>query len=128
MEYTMEEKIESLEAVLAFNTRLVNNMITVVNELNGARRPDTDVFLTDIVNVMNLVINVSTPNLDIINGGEERINVPKFNVAVRSFCHAYEEHDDAVLSRAIIDLIPQFQLLEQAIRDSLVAQANEAIA
>lgn len=106
--------MEALEVLIEFNQRLLKNMRIVVKELSGERLDDTDIFLRSIIDAMNWEIQVTNGTMELLNGGQQRIDKEKFNTKAIAVSEAITSKEDMKIAMAIQDIIPYFELLGEA--------------
>lgn len=117
MEDNRAEQKEALETLMEFNERLLKNMSIAVKELSGERLDDTDKFVKSIIDAMNWEIEVMNGTMSLLNEGKERINKEQFNGKVIAFGDAVNAKDDAKMSIAMKELIPEFEGLGVAAKE-----------
>lgn len=114
------EQKEALETLLEFNTRLVNNMKAITEELSGERMSDTDAFLEDIIKALNWEIQVVNGTLELLNENKIRLDKNNFNDKVQKLSNAIASKDDAKMSAAFQEIIPVFEALGEAAKEVAV--------
>lgn len=116
MENRAEQK-EALETLVEFNERLIKNMTIIIKELSGERLDDTDKFLNGIVSAINWEVQVMNGTMELLNEGKTRIDKEEFNQKILELSSAIEKKDDEKQAEAIQNLIPAFELLEEAAKE-----------
>lgn len=117
MENNRMEQLEALGTLVEFNDRLLRNLPTIIGELSGERKADTDDFLKTIINVVNWEINVTNATLDVLNEDHIRIDKEAFNKKISSLGSSLSLNDDAAIASALEELIPFFEQLGKAARE-----------
>lgn len=117
MENNRMEQLEALEILIGFNERLLKNLPTIIEELSGEMKPDTDDFLKTIVNAVNWEINVTNATLDILNEDQIRIDKDSFNEKIMSLGSSLSLNDNTAIASALKELIPFFEQLGKAARE-----------
>lgn len=117
MEDKRAEQIEALQTLAEYNQKVLKNIPILVRELKGERLDDTDKFLTAIVNAINWEVEVLNATLDIINEKEEKVSKEKVNDRILTLCDALKSKDDHAQAEAFEQLIPELEVVEQAIND-----------
>lgn len=108
------EQREALETLIGFNVRLIRNMKTIVKELSGERRKDTDAFLNDIVQALNWEIQVVNGTMELLNEDKIRVDKEAFNIRIGALGEAIAAKDDAKMAEQFTEVIPVFEALEKA--------------
>lgn len=117
MEDNRKEQMKTLETLLEFNDRLVNNIQIIVKELSGNRLEDTDKFLKSILDAMNWEIQVVNETMEVLNEGKERVKKETFNNAVVALSDAVKANDDAKMVEAFIPIILVFERLGESVKE-----------
>lgn len=117
MEDNRKEQMKTLETLLEFNDRLVNNIQIIVKELSGNRLEDTDKFLKSILDAMNWEIQVVNGTMEVLNEGKERVKKETFNNAVVALSDAVKANDDAKMVEAFIPIILVFERLGESVKE-----------
>ena len=94
MENVRAEQIEALEVFCGYNEKFVQNIRTIITELEGDRKEDTDRFLENIIKGINWEIGVLNGVMPLINEKEERIQKEEFNSNILRLSQALEGKDD----------------------------------
>ena len=110
MKDNRKEQMEALEILVEFNSRLVKNMRTLVEELSGNRKGDTDELLKANVDDLNWEIQVVNQTIEVINDGEEKIRKEDFNHVISMLGEALTTKDDLKMAEQFENVIA---LLEQ---------------
>lgn len=118
MESNRAEQKEALEVLVEFNERLVKNMNIIIKELSGQRLDDTDKFLKGIIDAINWEVQVMNGTMELLNEGKERINKAQFNDKILELGNAVKEKNDSKMAAAIEALIPEFENLGVAARET----------
>ncbi len=122
-EGTMEEKRaeqkEALEVFCEYNGRFVKSVRTIIPELEGDRKDDTDEFLQGIVKGINWEIGILNGTLDFINEKEERVKKEEVNGTILKLSKAIEGKDDREIAECLKEALPMFEALGQAAKDAI---------
>lgn len=117
MEANREEQKEALEVLLEFNSRLVGNMKSIVQELTDGRLEDTDKFLENIVQALNWEIQVVNGTMDLLNEDKVRVEKEAFNEKIQLLGSAIAAKDDAKMAEKFKEVIPVFEALQEAAKE-----------
>lgn len=119
MENITAEQLEALETMAEFNERLLKNLPTLITELSGNRQPDTDQYQKSIIDAINWEIAVINSTLEVLNQGKVRIHKEDFNQKVIALNSAISSKEDSGIAGALEMLIPCFEQLGKAIRETI---------
>lgn len=117
MENTRSEQIEALKVLEKFNSKLIGNMKSLVNELSGNRLEDTDKFLKTVIDALNWEINVVNSTMEVINDGKTRVDKDSFNKAIGSLSEAISSGDDTKIAAQFQEAIKVFENLGVAVKE-----------
>lgn len=123
MEEIRKEQIEALEVFCNFNERFINNVHTLIKELEGERKEDTDKFLEEIIKEINWEIGVLNGNgmMALINEKKEHIQKADFNNNISKLSKALEEKNDSKIAEALKEALPMFENLGKIAKEILEA-------
>lgn len=113
------EQLEALETLAQFNDRLLNNLPTVIEELSGQRKPDTDAYLKNIVEVIGWEISVMNATSALFAEAGVSMDKEGFNQSVLALNSALASGKDRETAAALENLIPHFETLREAAREIL---------
>lgn len=119
METNTMEQMEALQTLTQFNDRLLKNLPTVADELSGNRKPDTDVYLKNIVDVIGWEINVINATSTLLETAQTHMDKNGFNQAVLALNSALTSNSDQETAAALRELIPHFETLAVAAQEVL---------
>lgn len=119
MENVRAEQIEALEVFCGYNEKFVQNIRTIITELEGDRKEDTDKFLENIIKGINWEIGVLNGVMPLINEKEERIQKEEFNSNILRLSQALEGKDDLEIAKAMKETLPMFEKLGEIAREVL---------
>ena len=124
MENVRAEQIEALEVFCGYNEKFVQNIRTIITELEGDRKEDTDKFLENIIKGINWEIGVLNGVMRLINEKEERmaherIQKEEFNSNILRLSQALEGKDDLEIAKAMKETLPMFEKLGEIAREVL---------
>lgn len=119
MEANKIEQLEALEALVQFNSRLLGNLPTIIQELSGNRQPDTDIYLKNIVDVIGWEITVVNATAPLLAEAQTPMDKEHFNQSVLALNAAIASGADTETAAALQNLIPHFETLEAAAREVL---------
>lgn len=119
MENVRAEQIEALEVFCGYNEKFVQNIRTIITELEGDRKEDTDRFLENIIKGINWEIGVLNGVMPLINEKEERIQKEEFNSNILRLSQALEGKDDLEIAKAMKETLPMFEKLGEIAREVL---------
>lgn len=109
MDELRAQQIEALEVFYNYNERFVKNIRTIIPELEGDRKEDTDKFLEGIIKGINWEIGVLNGTMTLINEKEERISKEEINNQITQLSKALESKDDAEIAAAFKEVLPMFE-------------------
>ncbi len=101
MEDIRAQQIEALEVFKNYNSRLVKSMDSIIPELEGDRKDDTDKFLDEIVKGINWEIGILNGTMDFINEKEERIKKEEINASILKLSKALEGKKDSEIAASL---------------------------
>lgn len=120
MEQLREEQKEALQAAKEYLVKLTAGMESLVPELRGDRKDDTDDFLKQCLEGLNWVIEIYNRTSDIINEGKERIVKAETNNSILRFNEAMQSKNDKKVAEALEkDIIVFLHNLSRAIDEVL---------
>lgn len=119
METTKLEQLEALETLAQFNDRLLNNLPTVIGELSGGRKEDTDAYLKNIIEVIGWEITVMNATSALFEEAEVSMDKEGFNQSVLALNAALTSGNDLEIATALEKLIPHFETLRAAAQEIL---------
>ncbi|MFG6358848.1 MAG: molecular chaperone [Acetatifactor sp.] len=119
METNRMEQMEALETMAQFNDRLLHNLPTIIDELSGGRKADTDAYLKNIVEVIGWEISVMNAVSDLLAESGTRMDKERFNQCVLALNTALASGEDAKTADALRGLIPHFETLAAAAKEVL---------
>ena len=109
MEDHRAQQIEALEVFKNYNSRLVKSMDSIIPELEGDRKDDTDKFLDEIVKGINWEIGILNGTMDFINEKEERIKKEEINASILKLSKALEGKKDSEIAASLKETLPVFE-------------------
>lgn len=109
MEDIRAQQIEALEVFKNYNSRLVKSMYSIIPELEGDRKDDTDKFLDEIVKGINWEIGILNGTMDFINEKEERIKKEEINASILKLSKALEGKKDSEIAASLKETLPVFE-------------------
>ncbi len=109
MEDIRAQQIEALEVFKDYNSRLVKSMNSIILELEGDRKDDTDKFLDEIVKGINWEIGILNGTMDFINEKEERIKKEEINTSILKLSKALEGKKDSEIAASLKETLPVFE-------------------
>lgn len=117
------EKAEALKALSEYNPKLLKAMRTVVDELDGNRKPDTDEYLLSIFKGINWETQIFNSTMDLLDEKDFLKELDGINSAIVTMNACYQNKDDAGMAKSINeDLIPFYERLG-AVAEELAATA-----
>ena len=119
MEASTMEQMEALQVLAQFNDRLIKNLPTIISELTGNRKPDTDEYLKNIIEVIGWEIYVINATAPVLAGAQTHMDKEHFNQSVIALNEALSAKADAGIAAALQDLIPHFETLKAAAEEIL---------
>lgn len=109
MEDIRAQQIEALEVFKNYNGRLVKSMNSIVKELEGHRKDDTDKFLDEIIKGINWEIGILNGTMGLINEKEERIKKEEINSSILKLSKALEGKKDSEIAASLKETLPVFE-------------------
>ncbi len=122
MEEQRKEQIEALEVFCNFNERFINNVHTLIKELEGKRKEDTDKFLEEIIKGINWEIGILNGTMTFINEKEEHIQKADFNNNILKLSKALQDKNDSKMAKALKEALPMFENLGKIAKEVLEAE------
>lgn len=122
MEEQRKEQIEALEVFCNFNERFINNVHTLIKELEGKRKEDTDKFLEEIIKGINWEIGILNGTMTLINEKKEHIQKADFNNNILKLSKALENKNDSKMADALKEALPMFENLGKIAKEVLEAE------
>ena len=119
METNVMEQMEALQTLAQFNDRLLKNLPTVIGELTGSRKSDTDVYLKNIIDVIGWEISVINATSSLLETARTHMDKEGFNQAVLALNSALSSGTDTGTADALLNLIPHFETLKVAVAEAL---------
>lgn len=119
MDELREQQVEALEVLCSYNERFLNSIHTIIPELEGNRKEDTDEFLAGIVKGINWEIGILNGTMELINEKEERIRKEEFNANIMKLSKALEEKDDEEIAKALKEALPLFEKLGEIAKETI---------
>ncbi len=101
METNRSEQLEALQVMLDYLPKLSNGMKTVATELAGTSLPDTDTYLSKIIEGLNWVIQIVNLTLPVINENSTVIDKNTINDSIVRFSTAYTNKDNTELANLL---------------------------
>ncbi|MCI9532828.1 MAG: molecular chaperone [Lachnospiraceae bacterium] len=117
MEEIRAQQIEALEVLADYNERLVKSIGSVIGELEGDRKEDTDKFLDEIIKGINWEIGILNGTMSLINEGEVRVDKEEMNGSILNLSKALEGKVDKEMAEALQKALPMFEKLGQVARE-----------
>lgn len=114
METNVMEQMEALQTLTQFNDRLLKNLPTLIDELTENRKPDTDAYLKNIIEVIGWEISVINATSSLLNTARISMDKEGFNQAVMALNSALSSGANAETALALQKLIPHFETLANA--------------
>lgn len=114
-----EQQIEALEVFEKYNKKLMKSMNTIIGELRGDRKEDTDEFQEKIIEGLNWEIQILNKTLSLIN--EKRIYIKKEEINEKIIClsEAIKEGDSKIAEVLENDIIPTFEEIGLIVKNVL---------
>ena len=122
MEEQRKEQIEALEVFCNFNERFINNVHTLIKELEGKRKEDKDKFLEEIIKGINWEIGILNGTMTLINEKEEHIQKADFNNNILKLSKALQDKNDSKMAKALKEALPMFENLGKIAKEVLEAE------
>lgn len=119
METNTMEQMEALQVLAQFNDRLIKNLPTIISELTGHRKPDTDVYLKNIIDVIGWEIYVINATSPLLAEAQTHMDKEHFNQCVLALNEAFAAKADAGIAAALQSLLPHFETLKTAAEEVL---------
>lgn len=119
MEPNVTEQMEALQALAQFNDRLLKNLPTIIGELTGNRKPDTDVYLKNIIDIIGWEISVINATSSMLEKAQTHMDKEQFNQSVLALNEALSSGEDCKTAAALQELIPHFETLKTAVEKVL---------
>ena len=119
METSTMEQMEALQVLAQFNDRLIKNLPTIISELTENRKPDTDEYLKNIIEVIGWEIYVINATASVLAGAQTHMDKEHFNQSVTALNEALSAKSDSGIAAALQDLIPHFETLKAAAEEIL---------
>lgn len=119
METNVMEQMEALQTLAQFNDRLLKNLPTIISELTENRKPDTDVYLKNIIDIIGWEISVINATSPLLEKAQTHMDKEHFNQSVLALNEALSSGADAKVAAALRDLIPHFETLKTAAEEVL---------
>lgn len=117
MEDLRAQQIEALEVLGDYNERLMKSIHSVIKELDGDRKEDTDQFLDEIIKGINWEIGILNGTMELINEKEERIHKEDMNASILKLSKALEGKVDKEMAEALEEALPIFEELGKAAKE-----------
>ncbi len=108
------EQMEALETLTQFNSRLLDNLPTLIRELSDNRKPDTDTYLKSIVDVIGWEIAVMNATAPLLAEARTHVDKESFNRSVLALNTAIASGADREIALALQNLTPHFETLDAA--------------
>ncbi|NLL75920.1 MAG: molecular chaperone [Clostridiales bacterium] len=116
MEELREQQKEALQVSKEYLIKLIIGMESLVIELKGGKKSDTDDFMKQCLDDLNGIIQVVGRTLDLLNDGKERITKEEINNSIMRFNEAVKSNDDLKIAESMQkDIIMFLCNLSQAI-------------
>ncbi len=119
MEENRAEQVEALNAFCEYNERFVRSVRTIILELEGDRKDDTDEFLQGIIKGINWEIGILNGTLGLINEKGERVSKPEVNATISKLSAAIESKEDARIAAELKEALPMFEQLGKAAKEAV---------
>ncbi|MCM1119861.1 MAG: molecular chaperone [bacterium] len=119
METTKLEQLEALETLAQFNDRLLNNLPTLISELSGGRKTDTDAYLKNIIEIIGWEITVMNAISALFEEAKVSMDKEEFNQSVLALNSALASGTDSEIATALGNLTPHFETLRTAAQEIL---------
>ncbi|MDE5892425.1 MAG: molecular chaperone [Acetatifactor sp.] len=119
METTVMEQMEALQTLAQFNDRLLKNLPTVISELTGDKKSDTDVYLKNIIDVIGWEISVINATSSLLETARTHMDKEHFNQSVLALNEALSSGADSKIAAALQELVPHFETLAAAAEEVL---------
>ncbi len=117
MEDLRAQQIEALEVLGDYNERLVKSIRSIIKELEGDRKEDTDKFLDEIIKGINWEIGILNGTMTLINEKEEHIKKEEMNDSILKLSKALEGKVDKEMAEALEHALPMFEKLGQVAKE-----------
>ena len=117
MEDLRAQQIEALEVLGDYNERLVKSIRSIIKELEGDRKEDTDKFLDEIIKGINWEIGILNGTMTLINEKEEHIKKEEMNDSILKLSKAWEGKVDKEMAEALEHALPMFEKLGQVAKE-----------
>ena len=109
MEDLRAQQIEALEVLGDYNERLMKSIHSVIKELDGDRKEDTDQFLDEIIKGINWEIGILNGTMELINEDEERLKKEEINSSILELSKALEGKKDDEIAASFKETLPVFE-------------------
>ena len=119
METNVMEQMEALQTLAQFNDRLLKNLPTIIGELSGNQKPDTKVYLKNIIDVIGWEISVINATSSLLETTQTHMDKEQFNQSVLALNEALSSGEDSQTAAALQELIPHFETLKTAATEIL---------
>ncbi|MDE7224056.1 MAG: molecular chaperone [Acetatifactor sp.] len=119
METNIMEQMEALQTLAQFNDRLLKNLPTVIDELVSNRKPDTDVYLKNIIDVIGWEISVINATSSLLGRAKTHMDKENFNRSVLALNEALSSGTDSGIAASLQELLPHFETLKAAVTEAL---------
>lgn len=121
MENSRGEQVEALKVLEEFNSKLVGNMKSLVNELSGNRLEDTDKLLKTVIDSLNWEIQIVNSTMEVLNDGKTRVDKDSFNKTIGSLSEAISSGKDEKMAEQFKEAIKVFEDLDLAVKEAVNA-------
>lgn len=101
MEQLREEQKEALRVAKDYLVKLIPGMESLIPELRGDRKEDTDDFLKQCLDGLNWIIQIYNRTSDLINEGKVRIMKEQVNDCIVHFNKVMQSKDDKKVAEAL---------------------------
>ncbi len=118
MDHVKKEQIEALNAVVAYNEKLIPAIKEVILELDGEQKEDTFSYLDYILKGVNWVIQVVNGTRSLLEENGITIDKDKMNQTITSLNQSVKEKDCVTIANCLKEGVLPFcnQLLIDAVK------------
>lgn len=104
MEDLRSQQLEALETAAPYCEKISRAIGNLIEELCGSRQPDTDEYMTSIINGLNWIVGVYNGTRDLINDDVQVIDKDAVNNCVKKLNEAKAQSDDLKMAESFKEL------------------------